>query len=83
MRRRVADSAGDDDCSIAIAPVQSGASQVLGKPTDEAHGSSRSERGQVVLVHLVAETGVSDLVESQELVETVGATVGQSCAPTY
>src|SRR5258707_4665740 len=36
LRRRVADYACDDDRSIAIAPVQSGASQVLGKATDES-----------------------------------------------
>src|SRR4051812_2668015 len=69
LRRRVADSAGDHDRSIAIAPVQSSASQVLGKPTDESDRSRRSERGQVVLVDLVAETGIADLIESQELIQ--------------
>src|SRR5882672_2883655 len=56
LRRRVADSACDDDCPIAIAAAQTGTSQVLGKPTDQADRCRCSERGQVVLVHLIAET---------------------------
>src|SRR3954466_11000426 len=55
LRRGVADSTGDHDCSITITAAQARASQVLGEPTDEADRCRCSERGQIVLVHLVAE----------------------------
>src|SRR5215211_6407056 len=51
---RIAHSSSDDDGSIAIAAAQSSASQVLRQPTDETDCCRRSERGQEVLIHLVA-----------------------------
>ena len=55
-------------------------SQVLGQSADQADRGRRSERGQVVLVHLVAQAGVADLIESEELVEAVRAAVGHQQA---
>ena len=50
-------------------------SQVLRQPADQANRGRGSERGQVVLVDLVAQAGVADLIESEELVEAVRAAV--------
>ena len=75
LRRRIADTARDDDGSVAIAAIQSSTSQVLGQAADQSDRRRGSERGQVVMVHLVAEAGVADLIESEELVEAVRAAV--------
>src|SRR6185295_2489428 len=80
LRRCVADPTSDDDCSIAITAAQARASEILGEPADKADRCRRSERGQVMLVDLVAETGIADLVESQELIEPVGTAVGHQQA---
>ena len=54
---------------------ETSASEVLGQSADQPDRRRGSERGQVVLVHLVAEAGVADLIESEELVEAVRAAV--------
>ena len=77
LRRGVADVAGDDDRSIAAAPTEPGGAEALREAGDEADGGRRAERGLVVLVHLVAQAGVADVVQPQELIEAVGATVRQ------
>ena len=50
------------------------------KPADQANGSRGAERGQVVLIHLVAQPGVAELVQAGELVQAVGAAVGHEQA---
>ena len=55
-------------------------SEVLRQAADQSNRGRGSERGQVVLVDLVAEAGVADLIESEELVEAVGAAVGHQQA---
>ena len=60
---------------FAIAAAQASTSEVLGQSADQSNRGCRSERGQVVVVHLVAEAGVADLIESEELIEAVRAAV--------
>ena len=54
--------------------------KVLGQSADQSNRSRGSKRGQVVMVHLVAEAGVANLIESEELVEAVRAAVGHQQA---
>ena len=39
------------------------------RPLIRPTAAGRAKRGQVVVIHLVAEAGVADLVEPQELIE--------------
>ena len=71
LRRRVADAASDDDRSVPIAAAEAGTSEVLREAADQANGRRRAERRQVVVIDLVAQAGVADLVQAQELVEAV------------
>jgi len=75
LRSRIADTARDDDGSVSIAATQTSTSQVLGQAADQSNRRRGPKRGQVVMVHLVAEAGVADLIESEELVEAVRAAV--------
>ena len=56
-------------------PTETGRAEPLRQAGDQAHGRGRAERRQVVLIHLVAQARVADLVEAQELIETLGAAV--------
>src|SRR4051812_4230394 len=80
LRCGVADAARDDNRSIPVAASESGASEVLREAADQANGRGRAERGQIVLIDLVAQSGIANLVESQELVEAVAPTVGHEQA---
>src|SRR5580765_6784776 len=60
LRRRIADTTGDDDRSVPIATPETSTSQVLGQSADQSNCGCSSECGQVVVIHLVAEAGVPD-----------------------
>ena len=64
-------TAGDDDRSVARAARIPGAADPLCQTADETDGSCRTERGPVVVVHLVLETGITDLIEADELIEAL------------
>ena len=55
-----------------------GAAEQLRQATDQANGRRGAERGQVVVVDLVAKPGVADLVQPAELVQAVRAPSGIS-----
>ena len=72
LRRRVADAAGDDDRAVARRRCRSPAlPRYCDEAADQPNGRRRAERGQVVLIDLVAQAGVADLVQADELVEAV------------
>src|SRR5712671_5451585 len=52
------------------------ASACLGDRSKSADGQRHTENAEIVVVCLIAQTGVADLVESSELVEADGITVG-------
>src|SRR5581483_649150 len=76
LRCRVAHAARNDNRSVPVAAAESGASEVLREAADQANGRSRAERGQIVLIDLVAQSGIANLVQPEELVEAVTPTVG-------
>ena len=49
-------------------PAKPALPEELAQPGDQTHRGGRAERGQVVLIHLIAESGVADLVEADELI---------------
>ena len=65
-------TAGDDDRSVARAARIPSAANPLCEAADETDGGCRTERGPVVMVHLVLETGITDLIEADELIEAAG-----------
>ena len=71
----VADAAGDDDGAVRIRAAEAGGADELAEPRDQPHGRRRAKRGQVVLVHAIAQARVADLVEPHELVEWIRAPI--------
>ena len=55
--------------------VSDAAGSRFGDGADSADGERNAKQSQVVVVDLVAQTGVPDLVESLEMVETRGIAV--------
>ena len=67
--------------AVRVRPVASAAREPccanpLGQAADQTHGAGRTERRQEVLIHLVSKSGVADLVQAEELVEAMSASVG-------
>ena len=61
--------------SVPIAAADAGTSEVLREAADQANGRRRAERRQIVVIDLVAQAGVTNLVQAHELVEAVAAPV--------
>src|SRR5512134_2778781 len=75
LRSGVANASRDHDRSVSIAAAESCTAQVLRETADQTNGRCRAERREKVMVHLVAQSGIADLVEAHELIEAVAATV--------
>ena len=73
--RRGVGAARDDDRPVAGSARKPCAANPLRQTADEADGGGRSERGPVVVVDLVPQTGITDLIEAHELIETERAAV--------
>ena len=66
LRRRVANAASDEDRSVPIATADAGTSEVLREAADQANGRRRAERRQIVVIDLVAQAGVTNLVQFRQ-----------------
>ena len=60
---------------VAVAASQACTADVLREAADEPNGCSGPERREVVVIDLVLETGITDLIEADELVEPIRAAV--------
>ena len=68
-------AAGDDDRPVAGSSRKPCAANPLRQTADQADSTGRSEHGPVVVVDLVPQTGITDLIEAHELIETERAAV--------
>jgi hypothetical protein len=67
--------ASNDHCPVSTTIRESGGTKPLSEPANQTHGSRRPERGPVVLIHLVAESRITDLVEPHELIQSLSTAV--------
>src|SRR5712691_12755074 len=75
LRGGVRGAAGDDDRSTAVTDAKAGRSHELRQSADQPDGRGRAECGPVVLIHLIPESGVANLVQTEKLVEAERAAV--------
>ena len=69
LRGGIGGAARDDDGAVARCRENPARADELSEPADQADGRGGAERGQVVLVDLVAQPGVANLIQARELVQ--------------
>src|SRR5512137_1318885 len=68
--------AGDDDRPPTVRLSETGRAEVLREAGDEPDRGRGAEGREIVLVHFVLQSGVTQLIEAHELVQAVRAAVG-------
>src|SRR5690606_27830559 len=75
LRRRVRGTAGNDNRAVTVTARETGRPEPLRQSADEPDGTGCAERRPEVMIGLVAEPGVTELVQAHEPVEAIGAAV--------